>query len=803
MNYDFSSLSSLEFEELARDLIQSDRHLFLESFASGPDGGIDFRYIYPDDNINIIGQCKHYIKSGFSNLYSHLVRYEKSKVEKLRDEYPSPLEYIFVTSLALTPGQKYKIAEVFGGATTSDDFKITVLGNSDLNNLLQMYPGVETNHFKLWMTSTNVLERMLNSNIYNESMRSLEEIRNHVRLYVENPSRERAKEIIEDYGYCIISGIPGIGKTTLAEVLILEYVEKHGYELIKIGHTMSEIYKVANPEKKQLFYFDDFLGKTTLDKLQKNEDKDLVSFIKRVGLNRDNWRFILTTREYILQSAQEKYEELDNERFEIAQCVIKIADYAHSIRAKILFNHLYFSDIELKYMQAFLNYQDFYTILSHRNYNPRVIEYMTSSFMLNKIDPKDYVSSFINNLDNPIKIWEHAFKTHISELSRSILLAMSALPDEVLIEDLEQITESFHKKRNLKKEQSFNTNSFYLEIKKLEGNFIITKSIGNKILVEYHSPSIQDFLSFYLSEYKSINKKLYSSFTYFDQFQKLFRGMDGVPTKALLENIEDFYKKCYKTMNSESVKIIRYRGFDGEIAGVLHDIPSWELRLITFLEMVELETTSVGYSKREALLQEFYEKIKTNNIEDYVNASLVLSYLIKEELEEGDFDSFSNENLDESTDDTYGKYVGMMFQNIYGCIRRGNHPKIINVFEAFTILFKLKPELVSEADIKFMRIKFQREKRCILDPRYTGESKRLFLENKLKAIGAALGFWQPKKYYTTKEIVKDKIDSALDEYNIDVVMTKLKEEENERDRNEVKEIYLKLKKFIGGRIIDL
>ena len=43
-DYDFHQLSPHDFENMARDLLQADWGLILESFKTGKDGGIDFRY---------------------------------------------------------------------------------------------------------------------------------------------------------------------------------------------------------------------------------------------------------------------------------------------------------------------------------------------------------------------------------------------------------------------------------------------------------------------------------------------------------------------------------------------------------------------------------------------------------------------------------------------------------------------------------------------------------------------------------------------------------------------------------------
>ena len=42
--YDFRSLSSQDFEELVRDLLQAEWKVALEAFKAGRDAGIDLRY---------------------------------------------------------------------------------------------------------------------------------------------------------------------------------------------------------------------------------------------------------------------------------------------------------------------------------------------------------------------------------------------------------------------------------------------------------------------------------------------------------------------------------------------------------------------------------------------------------------------------------------------------------------------------------------------------------------------------------------------------------------------------------------
>ena len=105
--HDFKQLSSRDFEELTRDLLQAEWNVALEAFKTGRDKGIDLRRISMDEGTTIV-QCKHYVGSGYSNLLSHL---RSSELEKLKSLQPQ--RYILVTSVELTPSNKDAIQELF------------------------------------------------------------------------------------------------------------------------------------------------------------------------------------------------------------------------------------------------------------------------------------------------------------------------------------------------------------------------------------------------------------------------------------------------------------------------------------------------------------------------------------------------------------------------------------------------------------------------------------------------------------------------------------------------------------------
>ncbi len=150
MNYDFSALSSFDFEELVRDLLQAKTGQQYETFKRGRDQGIDIRLLTLD-NCSVI-QCKHYTRSKYSNLKSSL-KEEVKKLGKLSVD-----SYSVVTSLPLSRKNKKEILDIM-----SPFIKLErdILGQEDLNNLLGQFPEIEKQHYKLWLYSTSILQRVL------------------------------------------------------------------------------------------------------------------------------------------------------------------------------------------------------------------------------------------------------------------------------------------------------------------------------------------------------------------------------------------------------------------------------------------------------------------------------------------------------------------------------------------------------------------------------------------------------------------------------------------------------------------
>lgn len=504
-NYDLSSLlSPIDFEILSKDLLEAELKVSFENFREGKDKGIDLRYA-PVTGEQIIVQCKKYKRDGFKSLFSVLKK-EIIKVQKL-----NPNRYILSTSAALSPDQANRIKDLMNPyiLTTGDIF-----GLDRLNELISSNDEVERRHIKLWASSTGVLESILHAGTHVVSREEIEKTIRAASLYVRNESFDEALSILKKQHVCIISGQPGIGKTTLARMLLL-YFYKLDYEIIKIESDISEGRAQQHHNKPKLFLYDDFLGQTAHgDKLNKNEDQKLIDFMKSIHQSY-NSIMILTTREYILNQARLTYEKMNREDFQHRTCILDLTKYSRKIRAQILYNHLHFSDLPQPFIDAIVNERGYIKIVDHSNYSPRLIEFLTLSSWLGNVSPKDYVALFVSKLDNPSDIWDHAFKNQLSDSARHLLIILVTLPYEIAHSDLKVAFDAFHTFQCVSYGIPRSANDFHRALKELDGTFISSRKIDGNLLFKYQNPSIRDYMKnvVFSGEYSGMHE----TFVFFEQ----------------------------------------------------------------------------------------------------------------------------------------------------------------------------------------------------------------------------------------------------------------------------------------------
>jgi predicted nucleotidyltransferase component of viral defense system len=118
---------------------------------------------------------------------------------------------------------------------------------------------------------------------------------------------------------------------------------------------------------------------------------------------------VLTTRDYILHQAQSHSRRLAGPAIDTNQFVLNVGHYTRSARAKILYNHLYFSELVKSDLDALLADKLFLRMIDHKNFNPRLIELLTNADYLAIAEQpiRDVVETV---LENPRELWEVPYR---------------------------------------------------------------------------------------------------------------------------------------------------------------------------------------------------------------------------------------------------------------------------------------------------------------------------------------------------------------------------------------------------------
>ncbi len=407
--YDFRTLSPTDFEYLVGDVLNADLGLRLHSYPEGRDQGIDLRQVAAGGHTTIV-QCKHYLKSSPSTFLTAVRKEAGKPALRVADRY------LFVTSHDLSAAREDEVARILG-IPPGD-----VWGPRAINDALGRHPDVERRHFKLWLSSTTALDAILHAGRWRRGDALLEEAADRAKYWVETPAYEAVRDIIEASGSCLVTGPPGVGKTFLAEMIVLA-AARDGWQIVDLSAGIEDAWAAAHPSTRQLFYYDDFLGQAALEHTAAAAT-GLVRFISYVRRNARHKRLIMTSREQVLgQASAAISDRLRQLAGDPARYTIALDSYDPAVRAEILLNHLHFSDLPDTDRERLGVDNRMTAIARHPSYNPRLIEAITSA----RGRGDEVLDEIMRALDNPALVWSVSFDA-LALPAQDLLLTLATHP---------------------------------------------------------------------------------------------------------------------------------------------------------------------------------------------------------------------------------------------------------------------------------------------------------------------------------------------------------------------------------------
>ncbi|MDA3877115.1 MAG: restriction endonuclease [Halothiobacillus sp.] len=481
--YDLTVLNDKEFEVLVADLLAAEIGAPVERFKPGRDAGVDARW-FTSPGSEVIVQCKHWPRSNVAAIVRKISSEEKAKVIAL-----DPSRYIFVCSLPLSRKNKDAISGAFMPYVVSPD---DVLGYEDLQRLISTHKAVERKHYKLWLASSNVLVTLLNHSVLGRSADSVDDIRHALAKFVETEDCRRARKQLANARVLIIKGEPGVGKTTLAQHLVMESIGD-GYQFVEIQSDLSEAEGVLlDPEEKQIFYFDDFLGRNFLEVFTDNKDSHVLAFIRRV-LRNENKRFVLTSRTHILDRGKQLSEFFRIENIGKREFELTVGALSRLEKGMILYSHIWNTGLPEWAIEALYEEQRYLDVIDHANFNPRLIAFITDPERIAEVAPHEFWTYVTATLENPEAIWRHVFERQLSPDTRDLAVLVAFNGKPINETDLEAAF------ARLNQSGTDNPVQFAVRFRdalRLSAGSVITRTVASSAdaKCELFNPSIADFL---------------------------------------------------------------------------------------------------------------------------------------------------------------------------------------------------------------------------------------------------------------------------------------------------------------------
>lgn len=528
-NYNFHNVDFHEFEEICSDILAIYLGIRMRTFPEGRDRGIDIKRASGEEDI--IGQCKRIQK---------VTTPFKSEFNKIKKIKTCKKYYLFI-ACGITANQRTDIFNVFSSYMDDEN---NIFDESDLNSLLEQdeYQNVIKKHFKLWISSEKVFEHFTNKVGAFDSNALVNSIQEHRKYYVDTPDYYKVLELLLNKHIVLITGNPGVGKSTISEMVLLSFAEKFSSSRIvySASSDLSQLKNSITDNKgiKELIYIDDFLGDYYLD-LKTNNISTIYKFINSIRPEPNKY-LIINSRILILQEACNKSVAFQNSIDKIESCMVEIKNLSSKQKGKILFNHLYFSDIPDELKEEILYDKRYWKLINHTNYNPRLIEYISNINNYKRSRFQTYYEFVIDSLNKADKIWADAIKNNLAEVDRWFLITMKSFGQDRV--KYEALRIAFNQVIGGKNSIDTSIDQFDECVKRLNSSFVYLVDDSKQRLFSFLNPSIKEALPSELprktKDFVALEQFIYAnkSFLKSEKFKKMC--LDGSINNLVLNSID-------------------------------------------------------------------------------------------------------------------------------------------------------------------------------------------------------------------------------------------------------------------------
>jgi hypothetical protein len=171
----------------------------------------------------------------------------------------------------------------------------------------------------------------------------------------------------------------------------------------------------------------------------------------------------------------------------------KVDNLSNIEKAKILYSHIWHSNLDETYIDQLYKEKRYREIINNKNFNPRLIEFVTDVDRLEMVQENEYWEFIKNKLNNPADIWTQTFDHQSDDYIRNLVLLTvfngNRIEEKMLINSYDSIIKRMNLQNN-----SYISKDFDNVIKSVVKYFLNRNNIRTTIIYTLFNPSIADFV---------------------------------------------------------------------------------------------------------------------------------------------------------------------------------------------------------------------------------------------------------------------------------------------------------------------
>lgn len=335
--YDLHLLGWHSFQQLCMAVASTVLGQTVETFLVGNDGGRDggFKGTWsPQPNElyegTFVFQCK-FTSRRDHNLTLSDVAGEREKVRRLVARGQCDV-YVLMTNGDWTGESHLKIKQAFEDVGTKH---VLLLGSTWICEKIQLNSNLRMNVPRLY--GLGDLSQILDERRHKQTKALLTELPELSKLVVTGTYR-KALQALQQHGFVLLVGEPAAGKTTIASLMAMCAMDKWGSRVLKLEKPEQIRDHWNTDEASQFIWVDDAFGAMQYEAdlvMEWNRILPALSTMIRAG-----HRVVLTSRDYIYNSARRDLKRTAFPLIEESQVVIDVKELTPREKSEILYNHV-------------------------------------------------------------------------------------------------------------------------------------------------------------------------------------------------------------------------------------------------------------------------------------------------------------------------------------------------------------------------------------------------------------------------------------------------------------------------------